>query len=128
MCDPIAPGISLLVERLSARDEARCQFEKRRSRRVPKDLIVDGVCLDENFVPDDRPFLVTVFDLSRHGLGLLHTEPLNASYIAFQMMPDTRYVIQVFATVVRCTQFDDVYYSIGCEFYTRLGDMRRLSS
>jgi len=74
--------------------------------------------VDEQFNPVGEPFAVVTRDISQHGVGLVHSEPICHPMLALQMSLAGEEV-NVAARVVWCESVGPFYY-IGGEFVAKL--------
>ena len=99
-------------------------LQMRRSKRKAQCLVVPAIALEDGFVPENEPFKIMVANLSREGIGLVHTETFEAAYIAIELSPQSANPIQVIVKLVRQVPIEgSPYFEIGGEFYARLGSL-----
>ena len=121
------PAISLgerqRAIKLASRTVSAAMLDKRRSERVSQSLVVPAVRIGEGFVPVDDPFPLMVANLSREGIGMVHSERIDTEYIAVEFSPSSQSPIQVIVRVVRQRELTSPYFELGGEFMVRLGSL-----
>ncbi|HUG90747.1 MAG TPA: PilZ domain-containing protein [Planctomycetaceae bacterium] len=112
--------IAAFVRRVAGRSYGGSERRSRERHRLP--LPVIAVPVTEDCEPVDEAFRTFTRDLSTSGVGLLHTRPVNAGYLAVEIGTrdgDGR-GMQVLVRVLRCRRINDHLYDIGGQFITRL--------
>ncbi|NOZ41326.1 MAG: hypothetical protein GXP24_14035 [Planctomycetes bacterium] len=121
------PDISLSARqqaiKLASRPVNASHLDKRRSERVVQSLVVPAVKLVDGFVPVEEPFQLMVANLSREGIGLIHSEPIDSDYLVIEFSPKSKSPIQVIVHLVRQRELTPPYYELGGEFMVRLGSI-----
>jgi hypothetical protein len=114
-------AIAKFIKRMNKR-----QFFGIDQRRTARYLVAETVLVrpvDLEFCPVGPPFLVVLRDLSKKGLGLVHTAPIVTRYLAAALKTadesDGDY-LTIVGEVIRCRQINESMYDIGCRFLTRL--------
>ena len=80
--------------------------------------------LDDQFQPNGEPFTVLTRDISSHGIGLVHSRPLDMKYVTLDLTGPNGHFLHVTIEVLRCNEFlcgdlhriDDAYDD-GCTYY-----------
>lgn len=121
MLPSISAELKREVAQLASRGRPKPSAEKRRSLRVPQEMVVPAVVLSDDFVPVGDSFQVVVANLSLEGIGLLHEGRIDAEYVVLQLTPCGKAQIQVVVRLVRSLALGSSIYEIGGEFYVRLG-------
>lgn len=123
----LAPGIPLEqrreVSRVATRRAASFILEKRRSQRIPRSLVLPAIEMDDSLCPIGKPFPIMAANLSREGVGLVHTSRLNHRLIALEFTSSADEKIQVVTQVVRQEDIGTQFVEIGGEFVARLGSV-----
>lgn len=93
---------------------------KKQFRRVedrePVSIPVEAIKLDENLEPCSEPFHMVTRDMSFCGVGMFHTEIVDADYVILRFSsPVSLEIINVLAKVEHCTPCGK-YFIIGCHF------------
>jgi DNA-binding response OmpR family regulator len=88
--------------------------ERRRSVRIAMKEIAIAIPLDERFEPLADPFKLVVRDLSRRGIGLVHSKLVEGSYLALMWRSKERKRVVVLVHVTRCRLLSG-FYDIGGE-------------
>ena len=118
---PASEELKTLVVSLGEQPESAVAHDRRRSRRLPRAIEAAGVLLDEGLTPIGDPLQLMVADVSREGIGFIHSRPLGSKNIAIQLpLPDAPDV-QLLVRVVRNYVIDRHWVKIGGEFTARLG-------
>lgn len=120
---PISNKVRKEVARLAARAEAAQAENQRRSDRETHSLVVPAVKLDASLNPFGKSFQVMVANVSREGVGMVHSEPIESEYIALKLPLDKEEPIQVVARLVRERELKEPLREFGGEFYVRLGSI-----
>lgn len=96
-------------------------------RRAQRRHLVGRTCvaqsLDEEWLEVDQPILVFVKDVSRDGLGILHTERIASEHIVV-VLPLLRGTeeVRVIGRVVRHRELEEKLHEHGIELIARLQD------
>lgn len=121
------PAISNKLRRealkLAERAEAALADDQRRSERVLHSLVVPAVKLDASMNPFGKSFQVMVANISREGVGMVHSGPIDSEYIALKLPLDDDEPIQVVARIVRERELKKPLREFGGEFFVRLGSI-----
>lgn len=96
--------------------------ERRRSERTPQSIVAPAVRLGEGLCPVGKPFNIVIANISKEGVGLLHSDRLFPSRLAIQLPSSDRAPIQLIVQVVRDRPLGYPFYEVGGEFLVRLGD------
>ena len=112
------------VAKIANRSVSNDIMQMRRSKRIAQSLVVPAIMLGDGFVPEGKPFKIMVANISREGIGLVHSEHIRSTYIAVELEPLAKRPIQVITKLVRQIPLEGTYYyEIGGEFFTRLGSV-----
>lgn len=99
------------------------QAERRRSSRSAQSFVAPAIALTPNLTPQGSPFRLTVANLSREGIGLVHPGRIDADFIAMLLGSQGSGHIQVIVRIVRHLQLEEPYFEIGGELFLRLGSI-----
>ncbi len=110
-----------LIERFAEQEQAEArlcataQLERRREERVPCTGSAIAVPVDSHFVQLGEPFIVTIRDISEHGIRLFYTRSVNADYLALRWEAKTSQgkLIRVVARILRCHPKGPIYELAG---------------
>ena len=94
--------------------------ERRKSVRVPQQLDVVVVPLDEEWLPQGKPILGIVVDLAADGLGMITTSPVGAPYVVAQIGHGSGFV-QLLGKVAWSKDFGHGFHNAGVQFVVRFG-------
>lgn len=112
------------VAKISNRKVSDDVLQMRRSERIAQSLVVPATLLGPGFVPTGKPFKIMVANISREGIGLVHSKHIDVEYLALELEPQANKPIQVITKLVRQVPLEGTFfYEIGGEFLTRLGSV-----
>ena len=94
--------------------------ERRKALRMPLELDVMILLLDENWTPRAKPLLGIGIDLTPHGLGLVTTSQIEAKYTAVQIRLPVG-VVQILCQVVWTKDIGHGFFNSGMQFLLRFG-------
>jgi hypothetical protein len=119
---PIQPALRQLVcEFLDRRrNSAEPVDERRNAARVPQQLDVIVVPLNEEWMPQGSTTLGIVIDLAPHGLGMITNAAIAAPYVVAQIRHGTGFV-QLLGKVAWAKEFGHGFHSAGLQFVVRFG-------
>lgn len=119
---PIPSALRQLVQEFLARRQRQNQpaDERRTSARVPQQLDVMVVPLDEEWKPDGKPILGIVIDLSAHGLGMITTAAVEAPYVVAQIQHGSG-LVQLLGKIKWSKEFGHGFHNAGVQFVARFG-------
>jgi hypothetical protein len=119
---PIPAALRQLVREFLVRRQQQNQppDERRKSARVPQQLDVIVVPLNEDWTPQGNPILGIVVDLAAHGLGMVTTAPVAAPYAVAQIRHGSGFV-QLLGRVAWSKDFGHGFHNAGVQFVLRLG-------
>jgi hypothetical protein len=118
---PIPPSLRQLVREFGAsRRESHEPDRRSAGPRMPVQIDVTIVPLDENWTPRCKPQLGLVVNLTAQGLGMLTTTPIADHYLGLQLRhpPGT---VQVLGEVLWTNQIGMGFHNCGVQFLLRLG-------
>ena len=118
--DPLTDAVLQVVWQLRSRPESNKLRDMRRSRRLSGLREVVALRLDNSYCLTGPPIHCVVANLSRHGLFLISTTPLEAPTMITQFHT-TRRVIQLIGKVVWARYLDIGCYGAGVDFVARFG-------
>lgn len=101
------PGVLRQLSRSNRQKGAR-----RSEGRVTMNRRAVALQMTNDFEPVGHPFKLAIRDVSRHGIGLLHSEPLSSQLIVVSWKGLNKDWIAVVARVLRCRQVGD-FYDVG---------------
>jgi hypothetical protein len=119
---PIATGqVSKAISELIARiaPKAYSGPEKRTVERFPFVAPVAVILLSDTMAPVGAPFMVLTRNISRSGIALVSTRPVNTEFCAVALPSAGEETIQFVVQVVRCRPLRS-FYEIGGRFVTRM--------
>ncbi len=109
--------LAKFVAQLAAREHCDERRETRRHEFVTPTLAMP---VDDQFRAQGETLVVLTRDISTNGASLIHTEQLNANYVALQLTSPGGPALQVVMRVVRCRPLGP-YFEVAGPFVTRLG-------
>jgi hypothetical protein len=94
--------------------------DQRHENRKPLFVPISAIVLDKYFRPADEEFTVLTRNLSTQGICLLHTEPIDAKFLALEL-PERigNRNLQVVMEIVHTRKVEKVYL-IGGKFIMKL--------
>ena len=119
---PIPGALRQLVREFLVRRHQRGEpgDERRKAPRVPQQLDVIVVPLDDAWTPKGKPILGIVVDLAQHGLGMITTAAVGAPYVVAQIKHGSGFV-QLLGKVAWSKDFDHGFHNAGVQFVARFG-------
>jgi hypothetical protein len=122
---PIPATLRQLVREFQVRrrNQTKPAAERRRSVRVPLQLDVMVVPLDEAWMPQGQPILGIVVDLAARGLGMITTAPVAAPYVVAQIRHG-RGLVQLLGKIVWSKELGRGFHNAGVQFVVRFGPGR----
>ena len=90
------------------------QFEERRDatrRTVSQSIAVQA--LDEQYRPQGDPFLAISRDVSRQGIALIHSEPINSGFLALELTSTEGNRLQIVMHATRLREIDGFHEAAG---------------
>jgi hypothetical protein len=117
----IPPKLRQLVrEFVDSRRNASPADDRRSHPRVPRELDVTVLLLDEHWSPRAKPLLGMAVDITPHGLGMVTTSAIDSKFAAVQIrMPDG--VAQILGQVVWTKDIGHGFFNTGLQFILRFG-------
>jgi hypothetical protein len=120
-----APAIPLRLQQLvkefvESRLKNPPTDDRRKIVRVPTELEVTVLLLDNQWNPQARPLLGIGIDLTQHGLGLITTCQIEAEYAAVQIRLPSG-VAQILCRVVWTKDIGHGFFNSGLHFLMRFG-------
>lgn len=119
---PISMALRRQVAKLCNRETPAEVANRRRSPRQAQSLVIAGIRIDECGAPIGHPINLMVVNLSREGIGLVHSDRLLHDRLAIRFPRRDCAPLQVLARVVRQQPLTYPFVEIGCEFIVRLGN------
>ncbi len=113
---PPAPHILELIQTI-ARQSAR--YSRRAEKRYTVTLPVVAVPLDDAGQPAGEPFEAVTRDVSNRGIALIHTAPVQASYLGLDLMDHQGHKLNAILQVLRCRRVG-AYYEIAGQFVAKI--------
>ena len=104
---PKPPTSLFEFSRTLSRPSAYRYPDRRKSPRVVLHKMGLVMALNDSLEPDCEPFKVVVRDISREGIGLVHTQPIQARYLGVTWSSNRSTPISVVVRVLRCRQLGD---------------------
>jgi hypothetical protein len=114
------PMRQLVKEFAESRRKITPGDERRKMARVPVELDVIILLLDENWIPRSKPHLGIGIDLTPHGIGVVTTSPVNATFVAIEFHLPTG-VAQIGCQVVWTKDIGHGFFNSGLQFLLRFG-------
>jgi hypothetical protein len=114
--------------RLSGNIKSYSQNSSHRDCRVAWLAAVEAIQLTPEFEPVGGTMCLMGTNISRFGVGLLHSKQLEQPQIAIQFPPTGSYRIQVIAELVRQDKMENGLFVLGAKLTHRLGQQRESSS
>ncbi len=97
--------------------------DKRRSERVSRSLVAPAIRISEALTPIGKPFRIMVANISREGIGLVHSDRIYPERIAIELPSSNEDPMQLIARIVRDRPLTYPFYELGGEFVLRLGSL-----
>jgi hypothetical protein len=110
----------LVQEFVARRQNRKSEQERRSSPRIPSQLDIALLPLDERWAPAGKPHMGVVVDLSVQGLGIVATTKFEATHVALQI----RYpagIVQLVGQIVWSNPIGHEFHHAGVKFVLRLG-------
>ncbi len=118
---PIPDGLRQLVQAFAARrNKSPAIDNSRQEARIPSQLDVTIVGLDDRWTPTGKPQLGVVVDLSADGLGLITDTVIESKRVALQIRHPSG-PVQLLGDVVWSNKIGPGYQNAGVKFALRLG-------
>jgi hypothetical protein len=119
---PLPVSLRQLVREFvaSRRKSLRQNDDRRAVPRVPTQLDVTVLPLDESWTPRSKPLPGMVVDLSSHGLGMVTAQAIEAPHIVVQIRHPAGHV-QVLGDVVWTKDIGHGIHGAGVQFLMRFG-------
>jgi hypothetical protein len=120
-----APPIPLRLRQL-VKEFVDCRLrnppvdDRRKTVRVPMELDVTVLLLDDNWTPQARPLLGIGIDLTQHGLGLITTCQIEEKHAAVQIRLPAG-VVQILCRIVWTKDIGHGFFNSGLQFLMRFG-------
>jgi hypothetical protein len=118
--DPLTDAVMQVIWQVRSRPESAKLREMRRSRRLIGLREVVVLRLDHRYCIIGQPIQCVVANLSRHGLFLVSTTPLEAPIMITQFHTKRR-IIQLVGNVIWARYLDIGCYGAGVDFVARFG-------
>jgi hypothetical protein len=122
---PIPAALRRLVREflLRRRNAGEPVDERRKSVRVPQQLDVIVVPLNEEWMPQGKPIRGIVVDLAAQGLGMITTAAMGAPFVVAQIGHGTGFV-QLLGKVAWSKDSGHGFHNAGVQFVVRFGRVR----
>jgi ribosomal protein L37AE/L43A len=124
--DSEVPDIPMHIRRhiasLATRSSLPAHLEKRRSERVYNSMVIQAVEMDRDFVLQGKAMKIILTDISRDGVGLAISQPLQHDLLAIKFPITSGSSIQAIVRATRQRELSPPFLEIGCEYVTRLGN------
>ncbi|HEX5470421.1 MAG TPA: response regulator [Lacipirellulaceae bacterium] len=88
--------------------------DRRKSGRIKYNEVAIAIPLSAQFEPLGEPHKLIIRDVSRHGIGLVHSKQVDGCYLAVMWRTRKKERVIVLAHVLRCQRLDG-FYDIGGE-------------
>ena len=110
----LAPPSAAIIEFVKERAATKAGWrEMRRSKRIPVQLEVAVLPLNESHRPSGRPFLAVTRDVSMDGLCLMHTRPAPIAALLVEIERPNDAPLYVVLNVLRNRPIGPFYESAG---------------
>ncbi len=109
-------AVASLVAKLVSEESG--EADRRAHVRHPLMMAIATVAVDDDVQPVAEPVTMITRDISSHGIGLIHTQPVDAKWIVIELPLQTG-TEQFVMEVVRCHPVDR-FYDVGGRFIRRL--------
>lgn len=110
----------LVREFVDSRSKNPPASERRKSTRVPRELDVTVLMLDDEWMPRAKPVPGVVVDLSAHGVGLVSTTKIESRYVILQIRLPAG-LLQILGEVVWTKDIGHGFFNSGAQFLLRFG-------
>jgi hypothetical protein len=118
---PIPAALRQLVREFAARRKHESPTdERRKAPRVPLQLDVAVVPLNDDWLPYGPPILGMVVDLAPHGLGMITTSSVPSEFVAVQIQHAKGFV-QLLGKIAWSKEFGRGFHNSGVQFVLRFG-------
>jgi hypothetical protein len=110
----------LVREFIACRQSNPAADERRAVPRLPAQLDVTVLPLDENWTPRPKPMLGMVIDLAPHGLGMVTSDSIGVEHVAVQFRHPAG-LVQILGRVVWTKEIEQGFHNTGVQFLLRFG-------
>jgi hypothetical protein len=118
---PIPSSLRHLVnEFVDRRRRSTPSDQRRKAPRVPQELDVTVLKLDDHWMPRDKPLAGLAVDLSPHGLGVVTAAAIDGQFAAVQFRLPAG-VAQILGRIVWTKDLGHGFFSSGLQFLLRFG-------
>ena len=119
--EEMAAFVDRLIQRLIEEGLYYDGPDRRTEKRHVVAIPVRAMPLDGNLRPIGTAFLATARDISRRGIALVHSEPLNCALLAVELTDFDGKQLQAAVEVLRCRAIGP-YFEIAGTFVTKVYD------
>ena len=110
----------LVKEFVASRQSNHPPDERRAHARVPLQLDVTVLRLDEHWTPQGKPIVGMAVDLTPNGLGMVTSAPVEAEHVAVQIRHPAG-LVQILGQIVWVKEIGPSFHNAGVQFLLRFG-------